>query len=255
MSGWTAVLLAGSRPSADPLAEAFGAPLKALIPVAGEPMVLRPLRALLGHPRIAKVIVLTQHPEVFGPVMPSDERLEARVSKGTIAETVAAVLADPSTRFPVLVTTADHALLDDGMLSEFIDGAKGRDLAIGAVERGSLLTRFPDARRTWIPFRGGQYSGANLFAFGSDRALHAVGLWQSAEQARKSRWRLFRIFGPALLVGALLRLRTLDQTVATVGRKLGIDFRAVVLSDPLAAVDVDKVDDHALVEAIIAGRA
>jgi hypothetical protein len=56
-------------------------------------------------------------------------------------------------------------------------------------------------------------------------------------------------------LGALLRLRTLQQTLDSVGRKLNLSIRAVELSDPLAAVDVDKPADHELVEAIIAGRA
>jgi hypothetical protein len=40
-----------------------------------------------------------------------------------------------------------------------------------------------------------------------------------------------------------------------VGRRLGLNARAVVLSNPLAAVDVDKPVDHAIVEAILAGKA
>ena len=75
------------------------------------------------------------------------------------------------------------------------------------------------------------------------------------EQDRKKGWRVLSALGPALLLGALLRVRTLDQSVAATGRKLGLTARAIVLSDPLAAVDVDKPDDHALVEAILAGRA
>ena len=39
------------------------------------------------------------------------------------------------------------------------------------------------------------------------------------------------------------------------GRKLGLSLRAVRLDDPLAAVDVDKPQDHALVEAILERRA
>jgi hypothetical protein len=34
-----------------------------------------------------------------------------------------------------------------------------------------------------------------------------------------------------------------------------VTIRAVVLSNPLAGVDVDKPEDHALVEAILEGRA
>ena len=62
--------------------------------------------------------------------------------------------------------------------------------------------------------------------------------------------------GPALLLGAALRLRTLDQTLAP-RRHAGSasTIRKVELADPLAAVDVDKPADHALVEAILAGRA
>jgi len=40
-----------------------------------------------------------------------------------------------------------------------------------------------------------------------------------------------------------------------IGRKLGLSIRAVELSDPLAAVDVDKPADHELVTAILEGRA
>ncbi len=61
--------------------------------------------------------------------------------------------------------------------------------------------------------------------------------------------------GPAVLLGAVLRLRTLDQTLASVGRRLGIAIRKVELANPLAAVDVDKAADHALVTAILEGRA
>ena len=53
----------------------------------------------------------------------------------------------------------------------------------------------------------------------------------------------------------MLRLRTLDQTLASVGSRLGIAIRKVELANPLAAVDVDKEADHALVTAILEGRA
>ena len=56
-------------------------------------------------------------------------------------------------------------------------------------------------------------------------------------------------------VGAVLRLRTLEQTLNAVGTKVGLTVRAVELSDPLAAVDVDKPQDHELVAAILEGRA
>jgi len=61
--------------------------------------------------------------------------------------------------------------------------------------------------------------------------------------------------GPAVLMGAIFRFRTLDQTLASVGKRLGLTIRKVELSNPLAAVDVDKPADHELVTAILEGRA
>lgn len=252
---WTALLLAGSRPGIDPLAEAHGTDLKALIPAGGVPMVARPAAALLSSPAIVSVRVLTQHPDRIAAALAHDPRLIVAESGATIAATLDAILADPATRFPLLVTTADHALLDTGMIAQFCDAAEGADLAIGLVERRALMARLPGTERTWIRFRGGAYSGANLFALGSPGAARAIALWRGAEQDRKKGWRLIAALGPALLLGAVLRLRTLDQTMASIGRRLGLDIRKVELANPLAAVDVDKPSDHALVTAILEGRA
>ncbi|HEV8407204.1 MAG TPA: NTP transferase domain-containing protein [Sphingomicrobium sp.] len=252
---WTAVLLAGSRPGSDPLAEQFGTDLKALIPIAGEPMVRRPARTLLESKEIGRILVLSQAPERIAGALPRDPRIEVLESKGTIAQSIEEVILKGPHQFPMLVTTADHALLDPGMISEFTARSEGADLAIGVVERQSLLARLPQTKRTWLSFRGGSYSGANLFALGSIKTLAAIEHWRSVEQDRKKGWRVLAALGPGLLLGAVLRLRTLDQSVASMGKRLGMSARAVVLTNPLAAVDVDKPVDHAIVEAILAGRA
>ena len=255
MSGWTALLLAGSRPGTDPFAEAHGTDLKVLIPVCGTPMVARPAAALLAAPEVEQVRVLTQHPGRIATALADNPKLSVEASGATIAATLEAILADPATRFPLLVTTADHALLDPAMIADFCAKAEGADLAIGLVERAALMARLPDSERTWLSFRGGSYSGANLFAFGSARAAQAVALWRAVEQDRKKGWRMIAALGPAVLLGAVLRLQTLDQTLAAVGRRLGLDIRKVELANPLAAVDVDKPADHRLVTAILEGRA
>jgi hypothetical protein len=123
------------------------------------------------------------------------------------------------------------------------------------VERQALLERLPQTKRTWLAFRGGAYSGANLFALGSIKSLAAIEQWRSVEQDRKKGWRVLAALGPVLLLGAVFRLRTLDQSIAAVGRRLGMVARPVVLSNPLAGVDVDKVEDHTLVEMILQVRA
>ena len=249
------MVLAGSRPGRDEFAESHGTDLKALIAVGGVAMVARPVSALLAAPEIIAVRVLAQQAERIAAVLPDDPRLSVFASGPTIAATIEALLADPDTSFPLLVTTADHALLDAAMISDFCAQAAGADLAIGLVERAALDARLPQTQRTWIRFRGGAYSGANLFAFGSRDAAKAVALWRSVEQDRKKGWRMIAALGPAVLLGAVLRVRTLDQTLTSIGRRLGLTIRKVEMANPLAAVDVDKPADFALVTDILEGRA
>jgi len=252
---WTAVVLAGARPGRDAFAESFGTDLKALIPVAGEPMVRRPVRALLAGESVGRILVLSQAPERISAALPDDPRVECGQSEGTIAETMLALLDEPATAWPLLITTADHALLDVGIVEDFCRGADGADIVIGVVERTPLLRRLPSTRRTWLRFRGGAYTGANLFALRSPAVRPAIELWRSVEQDRKKAWRILSLLGPAVLALVALRLVSLDEVLARLGARLGLKVRAVALSNPLAGVDVDKREDHALVEAVLKGEA
>jgi GTP:adenosylcobinamide-phosphate guanylyltransferase len=253
MSQWTALLLAGSRPGGDPFAERYGVDMKALIPIAGEPMVLRPLRAVLASSQVESVRLLTQEPDRIAPVLPDDDRWSLEPSSGTIAETLQRICTDKRTRWPLLVTTADHALLDTGMIDQFCTEAEGADLAIGVVTKSELQKRLPQSRRTWIGFRRRKYTGANLFVLGSPKAIKAIELWREVEQDRKKGWRLLLALGWPGVLG-LLHLRTLDQTLDAMGRRLGLSLRAVRLDDALAAVDVDKPQDYDLVTDILERR-
>jgi GTP:adenosylcobinamide-phosphate guanylyltransferase len=253
LADWTALLLAGERPGGDPLARAAGVRWKALLPIGGRPMLLHPLDALLAA-GCDRVLVATQAPADLEPVLPDDPRIRLVPSGASIAATLEPILADPGCPYPLLVTTADHALLTPAMLADFAAAAAGADVATGLVGRRALMARLPETRRTWIRFAKESWSGANLFAFGSPAALRAIALWRGVEQDRKKGLALVGTLGPMALIGALLRLRTLDQTVAAVGRRLGLDARAVAMTDPLAAVDVDKPDDARLVESLLAER-
>jgi GTP:adenosylcobinamide-phosphate guanylyltransferase len=251
----TAVVLAGSRPGGDPFAQGYGTDLKALIPVGGEPMVQRPVEALLASANVDSIRVLAQQPERVREVLPADLRISVEASGETIAATLEKMCVDPDVQWPILVTTADHALLAPEMIADFLGKSRGADIAIGVVSRDALMRRLPQTQRTWLKFRGGDYSGANLFLLGSPKVRSTLELWRSTEQNRKKAWRMLFVIGLTGFLGAVLRLRTIQQTVDAVGRKLKLNIRAVELADPLAAVDVDKPADHELVTAILEGRA
>lgn len=252
---YTAILLAGSRPGRDHFAAQFGTDMKALVAVAGEPMVRRPVRALLASSSIRQVIIVSQVPDRISAVIPKDPRVAFGRSSGTIAETLLEILDDPETCWPLLVTTADHALLDPETVDEFAEGARGSDVAIGVVEREKLLARLPRTERTWLSFRNGAYTGANLFALQSPDVRPAILLWRSVEQDRKKAWRVVLTLGPVALLLAALKLLSMEDLLGRLGKRLGLKVKAVFLSNPLAGVDVDKPADHSLTEAILKGKA
>ena len=260
--GLTALVPAGRRPGVDPLAAHFGADFKAVIPIHGEPMVAHVVKALLASPRIERVVILTQEPDSFlrRPELAwlaQDARIIWRRSSESVSASVLdAIHAFGAEDAPFLLTTADHPLLTPAMIDAFVNGAQAEqaDIAVGFVESRTLLAAYPENRRTWLKFRGGWYSGANLFYFGSARAEPALRLWREVEQDRKKVWKLFARFGPWLFVQAALRIATLRGALAAAGRKLGLKVAPVVLTSAEACIDVDKVEDFHLVEKILSER-
>lgn len=257
--GVTAILLAGSRPGPDPLAMAAGVTLKTLIPIAGEPMINRPARVLVDHPMVEKLVVLTQSAQPFldDPAtrwLGEHPRIRFETSGRGIASSLLPLLERADVTLPWLVTTADHVLLNAAMIDQFVTQAGGRDIAVAMVERQTLLARYPNSRRTWLKFRDGWWSGANLFWFGSAKAARIVRLWQEVEQDRKKGWKVIAAFGPAALLGALTRVGTLRGGIVRVGKRFGLAAELVVMDQPEACIDADKSEDIVLIEKILARR-
>jgi hypothetical protein len=103
-------------------------------------------------------------------------------------------------------------------------------------------------------FSDGDYSGANLFALRSDRVYPVLSLWRRAEGDRKQAFKLFWHFGPVLALRAVFRRIGFGDAIRKAGLRLGLDARLVTLRDAEAAIDVDKLSDHVLVEKIITIR-
>jgi len=254
--GWTAILLAGQRPGIDPLAEAFGERWKAQVKIGGEAMLSRVARTLLAAPGIDCIVVMAQDPEALftGDCgwLAKEPRIATAASSSGIATSVAAVAGTDRAPWPVLVTTADHPLLTVPMVEAACAGLGEADVGVGVVGATVLLAAYPDNRRTWLPFRGERWTGANLFALGSPRARAALTAWSEVERDRKKALKLIWHFGPLLAIGAITRTITLEGALARAGRALGCTVKPIPLPFAEAGIDVDKPSDHALAETILA---
>jgi len=154
---------------------------------------------------------------------------------------------------PVLVTTADHALLTAQIVDTFCAQARnsGGDIAVGLALHESVLAAFPNTQRTATKLRDAAYCSCNLFAFLTPRAHQLADMWRRVEQERKKPLRVISVLGWVAVLRYLTGRLTLAEAEKRILRRLGIHARAVILPFPEAAVDIDTVDDWKFVETIV----
>jgi hypothetical protein len=225
-------------------------------------MLVRVARRLLSWPSTERLFISIDATELLEPIpFITDARAKGRIEvlesaaspSQSVLEALDAAGLDAG---PVLVTTADHALLDDEILAAFFEPSieGDADLYAGLVARSTIEARFPTAKRTYLRFREDSYSGANLFLFRTPTSRRAAQFWRRVENDRKKPWRIAKAFGfPTLLLFVTRRL-TLAQTLERVSRIVGTRVDAIPLAIAEAAVDVDKIEDLELVREILESR-
>ncbi|MEQ8355226.1 MAG: NTP transferase domain-containing protein [Kiloniellaceae bacterium] len=255
---FTALVLAADRGAGDPVSRAAGVAHKCLAPVAGRAMLDRVVAALAASPHVGRIAISLRDPALAGQVAALAPLLESgRLVPLQAAETpsrsVLKAAAELDQLYPLLVTTADHALLTTQMVDYFCGKSvtSGAEVTAGLTASQVLLAGYPQSRRTYLRFRDEHYSGSNLFALLAAGSLKAVEVWLRAEQQRKRPWRIAAVFGPALLLGYLLRRYSLDEALDRISERLGMKIAAVKMPFAEAAIDVDKPEDLELAEKIL----
>jgi GTP:adenosylcobinamide-phosphate guanylyltransferase len=243
-----ALILAGSRGGVDPVAAYAGVTHKALILLDGQTLLARVAQALrdAGATHIA--------------VSVSDDTVSAAAT--ALGLTVLTAASGPSRSVrdgiealgtPLLVTTADHALLQPEWITRFLaDAPADADVAALLARQDVIESAAPGTRRTYLRFADGAWSGCNLFHFATPRAVAALDLWAQVEADRKRPWRIVRRLGLGTLLRYMSGRLTLVAAIAHLGRLAGLNAAAVSTPFGLAAVDVDKPIDLDLVRDLIA---
>jgi len=259
MTRLTALVLAGTRAGGDPLAEYAGVSHKALIEVGGRTMVERVVEALAASAEIERIVVAIERPELLaglaGLAPPRCAKpLETMPTEpGGPSATVVAALRVLGV--PLLVTTADNALLETAWLSEFLAAIPAEvDLAAALARRDAVEAAAPDTRRTWLRFADGDHSGCNLFLLARPKAANAIAFWQTLEGERKRPLRMVRRLGWTFALRYALGRLSMAAAAARLGELAGggARFAIVALRDGRAAIDVDKPDDLDLVRRLVA---
>ena len=257
----TVLVLAGARPGRDPVAEAVGVSIKVLAPVGGMPMVGRVLKTLDASSLVAQRVLCGPSWEV----VQEQTFLRDLVEKGEVrwlapeqgpSLSVKGFLEQFPNDFPLLVTTADHALLTVKMVEYFLREASRAqvDVAVALVPYSVVAEAYPGSKRTVIRFRGGGYCGCNMFLLGNSQAEKLVEFWTQVERERKRPLRLIRRLGWLMLIRYLLGVLTLADALGELSQRMGLSIKEIILPFPEAAIDVDNPEDLTLVEQILEKR-
>ncbi len=245
-----AVILAGSRGGVDPVAAYAGVAHKALIELGGDTLLAR-VAGALAEAGCAPIAVSTNEVEVAAEA----ERLGCRVLPSAPGPSASVAEALKALGAPLLVTTADHALLEAGWVRRFVtDVPAGADVAVLLARRDVVEAALPGTRRTWLRFADGDWSGCNLFLLATPGAAGAIDLWRLVEADRKRPWRIVRRFGLPTLFAYLRGRLTLARAVERLGELAGVRAAAVASPAGLAAVDVDKPADLDAVRGVLGRR-
>jgi GTP:adenosylcobinamide-phosphate guanylyltransferase len=238
------------------MAKAYGVSHKCALPVNGVPMLKRVLDALRGSHSVASISVSIESATIVRDALSKKDSGITVVPSESSAPLSAIVAIKKNSTFPVLITTADHALLTPEMINYFCEQAEqnGADFSAGLARAEVILDAYPQSIRTFFKFGKDRVSGCNLYALRNEKGLRILKKWKYLESVRKKPWRLVAAFGPLALIRFLLGTLSLNGVFEIVSKRLGLTAKPILMPFAEAAIDVDKPSDLELAEAIFKQR-
>ncbi|WP_299324523.1 NTP transferase domain-containing protein [Parasphingopyxis sp.] len=254
----TILVLAGKRDGAlDPLAERAGVSHKAVIPVAGKPLISHVLERLEEAWDDAKIIVSIHDPAVLDHVnivrrLREAGRLDIVEAEAGLVESVER--ASQTVQWPLLITTGDNALTTVEALHAIaaVGDERQADAVIGVVSSEAIQAAYPYKRKGFYEFKDVAISNCNLFWLRDAGALAAAEPFRRGGQFAKRKGELRRAFGLMNLIRFRFKLDTLDGAMARLSRRFGVRAVAHLFEDGKLAIDVDNQESLEATEALMA---
>ncbi len=239
-----AIVTAGGIPRPeDPLYTYSHGDSKALIDVAGKPMIQWVLDALGDAKHVDNVIVIGLSPKsgvtCKKPIyfLSNQGRMLANIVTGVNKS----LELDKKNKY-VLIVSSDIPTIKPEMVDWLVDTCMETkdDLYYGVCSRELMETRFPDSKRTYTHLKGMDVCGADMNISHVRMATEHLDMWEELIGNRKSPLKQASIIGYGTLFSLFLRQLTLEDAVARVSDRIGIRARAIVWPYAEPCMDVDK---------------
>lgn len=239
-----ALITAGgqSRPG-EPLYELIQDKKKALLEIAGKPMIQWVLDALSGTSHIERVIVIGLPPET---ALACAHPLTVLPDYGDMLENIRAGAREALRVNP----GATHALLISsdvpGIRTEMIDWLidhsqdKSQDIYYTVVERAIIEAQFPGSKRTYVHLKDVQVCGGDAHCIRLQAAVSESDFWKQIIAARKNPLRQAALIGYDTLLLLLLRQLSLKGAITRICTRMGIQGKPLLSPFAEIGMDVDK---------------
>jgi GTP:adenosylcobinamide-phosphate guanylyltransferase len=246
------LITAGGIPAAeDSLYEATQGGYKALIPLAGKPIIQWIVDAISASNEVENIVLVglpsdtpvkTSHPIHFLPDQ-GDLILNTRSGLEGLRRIA------PGDEF-ALMCSGDVPAITPEMVNWILKAIPtlDADLVYTIVERNVMEAAFPESKRTYLRLKDKEVCGGDIFGIRLDRRVQEHPIWEKLIDARKKPLKQAAMFGFDTLLLILTRQITVNQLERRLSQKLGLTART--LSTPYAemGMDVDKLFQLKIVE-------
>ena len=239
-----AVLIAGGIPEpGDPLYEyTLGQP-KALLDIAGKPMVQWVLDALGGAETIDRVVLIGLSEEIK---LECSKRIIYVPNQGGMLQNVRAGIEkalelNPQARHVLGVSSDIPAIqseMIDWMVNEYLE--TDLDLYYIVITRQVMEERFPSSNRSYTRLKDAEVCGGDMNMIRANMVRTNNELWDRIVAARKSVFKQAALIGYGNLFLLLSRQLTIDGAVKRVTKRMNITGQAVFSPYAELGMDVDK---------------
>ncbi len=249
------VLAGGVSQPDDPLFTLTNGRPKALLEMAGRPMVAWVLEALAAADAVDEIVIVgLEREDAEAAGVPSDFPLHYLSDDGSMLANVMAGAAYIRQHWPdttiVMGASADIPTITGPIVDRFHAACHpwDKDIYYNFVTRDVIEARFPDSARTYtrlgdLEVAGGDLIMATLAAIDSQQTLY-----EAVTAARKQPWRIAQLVGWRVLLRMLFQRLTLADVQQTAERATGQSVTILLSEDAEIAMDADKPNQVALLQ-------
>ncbi len=253
-----AVVIAGGIPQpGEPLFDyTQGAP-KALLDIAGKPMIQWVLDALSEAETVERVILVGLSPEYrlhcpkLQAWLPNQGGMLQNIRAG-----VSKVLEINPQAHHVLLCSSDIPGVTREMVDWVVNTAmqSDDDVYYTIVPRPVMEARYPTSRRSYTRLKDMEVCGGDINIIRAKTATEEETLWERIIAARKNVFKQAALIGYGTLILLLLRQIDLEHAVRRASHRLRVKGRALVAPYAELAMDVDKPHQLEIMRADLAQR-